>query len=112
MNQRGSSLEVDGYQGPVSVAEIKAFQRDQGLVDDGQVGPLTWPHLVYEPQEVVADGSHVRALQTVMNKRSAGVEVDGDFGPIMHTAVSNLRTANRLVSDGQAGPITLQALVG
>ena len=63
-------------------------------------------------EEGVADGSHVRALQTVMNKRSAGVEVDGNFGPVMHTAVSNFQSANRLVSDGQAGPITWQALVG
>ncbi|SIO85378.1 hypothetical protein BQ8420_06645 [Nocardiopsis sp. JB363] len=112
MNQRGSSLEIDGYHGPISVAEVKAFQRDQGLVDDGQVGPLTWPHLVYELEEGVADGSHVRALQTMMNKRSAGVEVDGNFGPVMDTAVRAFQSVNRLVSDGQAGAITWRALVG
>lgn len=42
MNQRGSSLEIDGYHGPLSVAEVKAFQRDQGLVFDGQAGAITW----------------------------------------------------------------------
>lgn len=112
MNQRGSSLEIDGYFGSVSVAEVKAFQRDQGLTDDGQVGPETWPHLVYELEQGVSDGSHVRALQTVMNKRSAGVVVDGNFGPVMDSAVRAYQSSNGLVVDGSAGPVTWQALVG
>lgn len=112
MNQRGSSLETDGYYGSVSVAEVKAFQRAQGLVDDGQVGPLTWPHLIYEIRQGVADGSHVRALQVAMNKRSAGLAVDGNFGPVMNTAVRSFQSVNRLVSDGLAGAVTWQALVG
>src|SRR5699024_3935452 len=112
MNQRGSSLEIDGYFGSVSVAEVKAFQRDQGLTDDGQVGPETWPHLVYELEQGVSDGSHVRALQTVMNKRSAGVVVDGNFGSVMDSAVRSYQSSNGLVVDGSAGPVTWQALVG
>lgn len=112
MNQRGSSLEVDGYYGPVSVNEVKAFQRAQGLVDDGQVGPITWPRLVYTLDQGSADGSHVRGLQQAMNKRSAGVLVDGNFGPVMNSAVRTFQSLNRLVVDGEAGPITWRALVG
>lgn len=112
MNQRGSSLEIDGYYGSVSVNEVKAFQRGQGLVDDGQVGPLTWPHLIYTLDQSSPDGSHVRGLQQAMNKRSAGLLVDGNFGPVMHSAVRTYQSLNRLVVDGEGGPITWRALVG
>ncbi len=112
MNQRGYSLETDGYYGPVSANAVKAFQRSQGLVADGQVGPITWPRLVYALRQGVADGSHVRALQVAMNKRSAGVVVDGNFGPVMHSAVRTYQSVNRLVVDGLAGAVTWRALVG
>ncbi|MEU2940184.1 peptidoglycan DD-metalloendopeptidase family protein [Nocardiopsis alba] len=112
MTQRGTSLVADGYYGPTSVNAVKAFQRSKGLVADGQVGPKTWPHLVYTLKSGVRDGSHVRALQTAMNKRSAGLAVDGNFGPVMNTAVRDYQRLNRLVVDGEAGAITWRALVG
>ncbi|CAM5674824.1 peptidoglycan-binding protein [Streptomyces californicus] len=61
---------------PVSADAVKRFQRSQGLTADGQVGPATWPELVYTLRQG-ADGSHVRALQTALNKRGAGLAVDG-----------------------------------
>lgn len=112
MNQRGADLEVDGYYGPTSVEAVKGFQSDQGLVDDGQVGPLTWPELVYELDSDSSDGSHVRALQVAMNKRSAGLQVDGNFGPVMDQAVRDYQSLNRLVVDGFVGAVTWQAIVG
>jgi peptidoglycan hydrolase-like protein with peptidoglycan-binding domain len=33
---------VDGIFGPATEAGVKALQRDQGLVEDGIVGPKTW----------------------------------------------------------------------
>jgi hypothetical protein len=112
MTQRGTSLVADGYYGPTSVNAVRAFQRGKGLVADGQVGPRTWPHLVYELEQGVGDGSHVRALQSAMNKRSAGLVVDGNFGPVVNTAVREFQRVNRLVVDGEAGPLTWRALVG
>lgn len=112
MNQRGADLEIDGYYGPVSVDVVQEFQSDQGLVADGQVGPETWPEIVYGLDTGSSDGSHVRGLQEAMNKRSAGVLVDGNFGPVMDSAVRDYQSLNRLVVDGYAGPVTWQALVG
>lgn len=42
MRERGWILDVDGYYGPESAGVCRKFQRDKGLVVDGQVGPKTW----------------------------------------------------------------------
>ncbi|MGW9479499.1 peptidoglycan-binding protein [Saccharomonospora azurea] len=111
LNQRGYGLEVDGWLGPTSTNAVKRFQSASGLVADGQVGPKTWPKLVY-PLQRGAGGNHVKGLQTALNKRSAGLLVDGDFGSVTNTAVRNFQSTNRLTVDGVAGPITWRALVG
>jgi hypothetical protein len=111
MNQRGHDLVVDGAYGSISVAAVKKFQSASGLVADGQVGPKTWPKLVYSLRQGHS-GDHVRGLQQALNKRSAGLRIDGDFGSVTNTAVRNYQSANRLVVDGVAGAITWRALVG
>ncbi|OLF04455.1 metalloendopeptidase [Actinophytocola xinjiangensis] len=111
LNQRGNNLVVDGSYGTLSVNAAKKFQSGAGLVADGQIGPLTWPKLVYTLSQGKS-GHHVRGLQTALNKRSAGLLVDGDFGSVTTTAVRTFQSANRLVVDGNAGPITWRALVG
>ncbi|WP_406726761.1 peptidoglycan-binding protein [Streptomyces sp. GD-15H] len=111
MTQRGYSLAADGYYGSVSVDAVKRFQAARGLVADGQVGPATWPHLVYTLQQGHS-GNHVRALQTVLNKHSAGLVVDGGFGSVTTSAVRTYQSVNRLVVDGVAGAVTWRALVG
>lgn len=111
LNQRGNGLVVDGAYGSVSVNAVKRFQSANGLVADGQVGPLTWPKLVY-PLNQGHNGHHVRGLQVGLNKRSAGLLVDGDFGSVTTTAVRAFQSVNRLVVDGNAGPVTWRALVG
>ncbi|MFH8886380.1 peptidoglycan-binding protein [Streptomyces californicus] len=111
MNQRGYGLAVDGAYGSVSADAVKRFQRSKGLTADGQVGPATWPKLVYTLRQG-ADGSHVRALQAALNKRSAGLAVDGGFGSATRSAVRAYQSVNRLVVDGEAGPVTWRALTG
>jgi hypothetical protein len=111
MTRRGYSLAADGQYGSVSVAAVKRFQSSKGLVADGQVGPKTWPYLVYSLRSGHS-GSHVRGLQTVLNKHSAGLAVDGDFGSVTDSAVRGYQRANRLYVDGVAGPTTWRALVG
>ncbi|GAB3452997.1 peptidoglycan-binding protein [Actinophytocola sediminis] len=111
LNQRGSGLVVDGAYGALSVAAVKRVQTANGLVADGQIGPLTWPHLVYSLRQG-HNGHHVRGLQVALNKRSAGLVVDGDFGSVTTTAVRAYQTVNRLAVDGNAGPVTWRALVG
>ncbi|WP_189520678.1 peptidoglycan-binding protein [Streptomyces sindenensis] len=111
MTRRGYALVADGQYGSVSVAAVKRFQSSKGLVADGQVGPATWPALVYTLRQG-AGGAHVRALQTALNKRGARLAVDGAFGSVTTTAVRAYQSSNRLVTDGEAGPVTWRALTG
>ncbi|WP_405635872.1 peptidoglycan-binding protein [Streptomyces sp. NBC_01178] len=111
MNQRGYRLAVDGAYGSVSVDAVERFQRSQGLAADGQVGPATWSELVYTLRQG-GEGSHVRALQAALNKRGAALAVDGGFGSVTTTAVRAYQGVNRLVVDGEAGPVTWRALTG
>lgn len=111
LNERGNDLVIDGDYGTLSVNATKAFQKAQGLVQDGQVGPLTWPKLVYTLTSG-ADGDHVKGAQVALNKRSAGLQVDGDFGSVTLSAVRSFQSVNQLVVDGELGPITWTALVG
>ncbi|USQ80261.1 peptidoglycan DD-metalloendopeptidase family protein [Ornithinimicrobium faecis] len=108
LRQRGRSITVDGYHGSQSTATLKAWQRAVKLVGDGQAGPKTWPVLDYVLRQGHG-GDHVRALQTLLNKHSAGLLVDGDFGGVTNTAVKSFQGLNNLVKDGEAGPITWQA---
>jgi hypothetical protein len=39
------NVTVDGQYGPLTAAEVKAFQHDAHLTVDGQVGPITWKAL-------------------------------------------------------------------
>lgn len=111
MTQRGYGLVADGSYGSVSVSAMKKFQTSKGLVADGQVGPKTWPHLDFTLQRG-HQGNHVRGLQVMLNKHSAGLAVDGDFGSVTDSAVRAYQSANRLYVDGVAGEVTWKALVG
>ncbi len=46
LNADGFDLAVDGLFGRGTEAAVKRFQREQGLDDDGIVGPLTWAALL------------------------------------------------------------------
>lgn len=49
LNMHGLSVEVDGVFGTDTRAAVQQFQHEQGLNDDGIVGPLTWAALEGQP---------------------------------------------------------------
>lgn len=109
MRHRGSSLVVDGDYGAKSVAAVESFQSSKGLHADGQVGPRTWPVLVATARSG-ANGDQVKAAQTALNLRGGGLLIDGDYGSVTVSAVRSFQSVNRLVVDGECGPVTWQAL--
>lgn len=44
-NRWGHALSVDGKFYNITTAQVKSFQKNQGITDDGVVGPTTWSRL-------------------------------------------------------------------
>jgi peptidoglycan DL-endopeptidase CwlO len=111
--QRLLGVHADGVFGRRTLEAVRRFQREHGLLVDGQVGPLTWAALLAEDRgragelvlRVGSGGPRVAALQERLE-----ITADGDFGPITLAAVKAFQRSHGLVVDGQAGPDTLAAL--
>lgn len=110
LRSRGYSLAVDGDFGPGTEGAVTAFQRAQGLVVDGIVGPRTWLAVVVLLRQG-ANGDAVRALQVELRAAGFSLVVDGDFGSATNSAVRTYQSRNGLVVDGAVGPITWGSLI-
>jgi hypothetical protein len=55
-------------------------------------------------------GDAVRSLQQLLNRHGAGLDEDGQFGPLTHQAVLGFQQNNGLAVDGIVGPLTWEAL--
>lgn len=111
------TLAEDGQPGPLTEAAIRRFQAAAGIHVDGTPGPVTWRHvtIAYETKRpALREGSTGRAviwLQRELNRAiGAGLEVDGQFGPLTLAAVRRFQDARGLEVDGQVGPMTNAAL--
>ena len=82
---------IDGEWGPASEAATKAFQRDNGLDQDGIFGPLT-------------EEESLRVVSWI--QKAVGAEVDGLAGPNTMAATITFQRNHGLEADGIAGPKT------
>ena len=108
--QSGAALSVDGKFGSSTDAAVRAFQKSQGFVSDGNVGPQTWKALIVTVQQG-SQGAAVKAVQSQLKSRNVAITVDGDFGSQTDAAVRAYQQAHGLVVDGQVGPQTWQPLI-
>ena len=110
-------IVVDGVFGPDTRRRVEAFQRDQGLVADGVVGPRTWAALPGGgPMPELREGSRgpvVQSLQRVLANGAAQWHgpspgaADGDFGPKTKAAVRAFQANSaHLPADGVVGDRT------
>jgi cell wall-associated NlpC family hydrolase len=113
--QRLLGVPADGVFGHQTLQAVRRFQRESGLLVDGQVGPITWAALERQNRgrpgeqilEVGSEGAAVAAVQ-----RRLEIPADGIFGPVTLAAVESFQRTHGLVVDGQVGPFTLHALRG
>lgn len=137
LNSLGYNTSNDGYFGPYMQAQVKAFQRDHGLYEDGVAGPYTirameaalaggnvapaqaaqpapeaQPAAASTPSSlnVGASGESVRALQQALKNLGYSVYVDGSYGANTANAVRAFQRDNGLYVDGYAGPSTMAKL--
>jgi hypothetical protein len=111
--QRLLGVPADGVFGHQTLDAVRRFQRESGLLVDGQVGPLTWAALHRQNRgtageqvlEAGSDGAAVAAVQ-----RRLEIPADGIFGPVTLAAVKSFQRTHGLVVDGEVGPFTRHAL--
>ena len=115
---------IDGNYGYVTVDAVKAFQKNNGLTDDGKAGPVTLalvysksakPYATSTPSPTSlkngSKGDAVKELQKRLKELGyLSIGADGSFGDLTEAAVKAFQANNSLTPDGKAGPTTLKKL--
>lgn len=124
VNAGFSPGKVDGIFGPMTRDAVLAFQKSNGLVQDGIVGRMTWtalgvncdtptpPPINHCPTLVQGNtGPAVVNLQGLLKRKGFYTgNVDGIFGPLTRAAVVAFQASAGLVQDGIVGIKTWTAL--
>ena len=105
LREHGSDVAADHIFGPVTAAEVKAFQKGKGLSVDGIVGNQTWPALIVTIN-LGDSGDAVRAAQSQWRF----IDHDGVFGQGLDALVRQFQESNGLTDDGIVGPKTWKAM--
>lgn len=121
----GANVIADGAFGPATRQAVEQFQRSQGLIADGIVGPQTWAFLQRQPQPPLPSpaqtqllrltkpfttGDEVRSLQQALARAGIAIAADSVFGPATDRAVRQFQASRGLIADGIVGPQTLARL--
>ena len=118
---------IDGIYGPLLGNAVRSFQRVHDLAVDGIVGPVTWgtldkvttsTHPVTEAAPSSSGGylregstgPAVAHLQHLLDVHGFHLATDGNFGPLTLQAVLQFQRQARIQVDGIVGPQTMGAL--
>ena len=102
-------LTLDGDFGALTLNSVLALQKQRGLLQDGEVGPLTWHALLGDLPQLKqgSKGKTVKALQIMLG----GLTIDGDFGQLTLNSVLAFQKQHGLAQSGEVCQLTWKALI-
>ncbi|MFJ4008016.1 peptidoglycan-binding protein [Streptomyces sp. NPDC090023] len=110
LTAHGYRTDTDAAFGPRTTAQVRSFQRDNSLHDDGIVGPDTW-HTLITNLRSGDRGPAVTAVQRLLAVHGHPVDNDGTFGTSTAQAVRAFQEERHLAADSVVGPDTWAALL-
>ncbi|GAA3797618.1 hypothetical protein GCM10022206_41410 [Streptomyces chiangmaiensis] len=110
LTAHGYRTDTDAAFGPGTTAQVRSFQRDNSLNDDGIVGPDTWHALIINMRSGDR-GPSVTAVQRLLAVHGHAVDKDGTFGTSTAQAVGAFQEERHLAADSVVGPDTWAALL-
>ena len=109
------TTQPDGKYGKDTLAAVKRFQADNGIIVDGYIGPNTREILMSSSAQsssfkIGDSGAQVTKIQEKLKKLGYMKKTTGYFGSDTDNAVKAFQKRNGLTIDGKVGPITLSKL--
>lgn len=117
LNQYGYNLEPDGRFGGNTYRAVVDFQKNNGLTQDGIVGPNTWSALLNlnATSKVLRFGNKSSAVlylqRYLLSYLYPITDLDSVFGRETENAVKEFQQENGLVVDGIVGPNTWTKII-
>lgn len=118
LNAHGWHLQVDGVYWVDTENALMFFEESAHLSVTTTVSKTTWERLIIassmDGKQATAKGSHVKALQEMLNIYGASprLQVDGEFGPLTEAATRHFQQTHHLPVNGVADLDTWCLLVG
>ena len=123
LRKNGFDMNVTGYFGDNTKANLITFQQRNGLSPDGMCGSQTVAKLSASltqtgseypvPERVLklgCTGDDVKWLQAGLTRLGYSAAVDGCFGPGTQNALINFQRQKGLAPDGMCGPATVSVI--
>lgn len=110
--------EPTEYYGNVTQSAVKSFQRQNGLAQDGIIGPSTWQAIMDPAAKyyAAANGDQGQDIERIQGRLyelgylATADQVTGNFGDKTEEAVKKLQEINSIEPDGKVGRQTLNLL--
>lgn len=105
-----SFAHADGIFSETFESEVKGWQKNHSLPEDGIIGPDTWKTLS-DAMPTVSTSKYRKSNYAAAIQVLVDADDDGIFGPKTKAAVASYQATHNLSADGIVGPLTRGSMI-